>query len=85
MSRNTRDGLLQALRSYLRVFAAALIAAYLQLGVAPLDLALGDLKTLGNAGIAAALLTAFNALRSGETRFGLNKEPVESEQAGEEP
>ncbi|MEO6205031.1 MAG: hypothetical protein ABIO67_06585 [Mycobacteriales bacterium] len=58
------------LNSYGRVFAAAALASYLSLAKAPLDLRLDDLKALANAGIAAALLTLVNYLRSGETRFG---------------
>lgn len=58
------------LASFGRVFAAASLAAYLNLGVAPLDLRLGDLKELVGAGIGALLLTLVNYLREGETRFG---------------
>lgn len=62
------------LASFGRVFAAAALAAYLNVGKAPLDLRLDDLKGLVNAGIGAALLTLVNYLRSGETRFGRKSE-----------
>lgn len=62
--------------SFLRVLSAAALAAYLELGKAPLELGLEDFKALGNAAIAAVLLTAFNYVRSGETRFGLNASEV---------
>lgn len=62
--------------SFFRVFGAAALAAYLELGKAPLDLRLDDAKTLVNAGIAALVLTAINYLRSGETRFGLGSQDV---------
>lgn len=58
------------LSSFGRIFLAAALAAYLQLAKAPLDLQLDDIKTLLNAGIAAAVLTLVNFLRTGETRFG---------------
>lgn len=64
------------LGSFGRVFAAAALAAYLELGKAPLDLRLDDAKSLVNAGIAALLLTVLNYLRPGETRFGRGSEDV---------
>lgn len=63
-----------ALYSFGRTLAATAISAYLELGKAPLDLELSDLKTLVNATIAAGILFAFNFVRPGETRFGLNAE-----------
>lgn len=62
--------------SFGRVFAAAALAAYLNLGVAPLDLRLEDAKALFSAGIGAALLTLINFLRSGETRFGSGSQDI---------
>jgi hypothetical protein len=59
-----------AVESFGRVFAAAALAAYLELGKAPLDLGVADVEVLANAGIAAVVLTVVNALRRGETRFG---------------
>lgn len=58
------------LASFGRVFAAASICAYLNLGKQPLDLQFEDAKVLINAGIGAGLLTLANYLRTGETRFG---------------
>lgn len=54
-----------------RVFAAASLAVYLEMGKAPLDLRLDDAKALLNAGLASLILTAVNYLRAGETRFGV--------------
>ena len=62
--------------SYLRIFAAAVLAAYLNLKKAPVDLRLSDLTTLLNAGISSAVLTVVNFLRSGETRFGRGSQNV---------
>lgn len=64
------------LASFGRIFAAAALAAYLNLGKAPLDLRLEDLKILFNAGIGAAMLTLVNYLRSGETRFGNGSQDI---------
>lgn len=64
------------LASFGRIFAAAALAAYLNLGKAPLDLRAEDLKILFNAGIGAALLTLVNYLRQGETRFGTNSQDI---------
>lgn len=73
-----------AARSFLRVLAATTLASYFELGKAPLDLTWSDGRALGNAALAAALLTTYNALRSGETRFGRGSdEPAET--AGQEP
>lgn len=60
--------------SFLRVFAAAAFAAYLQTGKAPLDLGWADAKAFLNAGIAALVLTCYNYLRPGETRFGTGQQ-----------
>lgn len=73
-----------ALRSFLRVLTATALATYLELGVAPLDLRPEHAPAILNAVLAAALLTAFNAVRPGETRFGRQvRQDVES--AGVEP
>lgn len=64
------------LTSFGRVFAAALLTAYLQLGKAPLDLGLDDAEALLNAGIGALILTAINYFRTGETRFGRGSRDV---------
>jgi hypothetical protein len=69
-----------ALRSFLRVLAATALASYLELGVAPLDLRPEHATSIVNAVLAAAALTAFNAMRQGETRFGRG-----AESAGVEP
>lgn len=64
------------LASFGRVFAAAALAAYLNLGKAPLDLRLDDAGVLFNAGVGAALLTLVNYLRDGDTRFGRKSEDI---------
>lgn len=64
------------LLSYVRIFGASLLAAYLTLGKSPLDLGADDAKTLLNAGIAAVVLTLVNYFRKGETRFGVHAEDV---------
>lgn len=64
------------LTSFLRVLGATTLAAYLELGKAPLDLRLDDLTAIVNATIAALILTAVNYLRSGETRFGRGAEDM---------
>lgn len=64
------------LGSFARVFAAAALAAFLELGKQPLDLRLDDAKSLVNAGIAALILTLINYLRPGETRFGRGSEDI---------
>lgn len=64
------------LLSYVRVFGASLLAAYLTLGKLPLDLGVDDAKTLFNAGIAAVVLTLVNYFRKGETRFGRGSDGV---------
>lgn len=58
------------LSSYGRVFLAAALAAFLTLGKGPTALGVSDLLVLVDAGIAALVITALNALRKGETRFG---------------
>lgn len=64
------------LNSFGRVLAATILAAYLELGKAPLDLRLDDLSAIVNATIAALILTAVNWLRSGESRFGRGSEDM---------
>jgi hypothetical protein len=64
------------LMSFWRVFAAAALAAYLEIGKSPLNLNLDDASALANAGIAAIILTLVNYLRSGETRFGRGAEDI---------
>lgn len=64
------------LGSFGRVFLAAALAAYLEIGKKPLDLRLDDATALVNAGIAALILTTVNWLRSGETRFGRGSEDI---------
>lgn len=64
------------LLSFFRIFGAALLAAFLQLGKAPLDLEAEDLKSLANAAIGALALTLFNYFRQGETRFGRGSKDI---------
>jgi hypothetical protein len=64
------------LTSFGRVFAAALLTAYLSLGKTPTDLRLEDLKALLDAALGALALTAVNYFRTGETRFGVGSEDI---------
>jgi hypothetical protein len=66
-----------AFASFRRVLLATALAAYLELGVAPLDLRPEHATAILNAVLAAAALTAFNAVRPGETRFGRGAGEVE--------
>ncbi len=70
----TREQLLAALASYARVFAGAVLAAFLASGAQITALSTNDLRLLLDAGVAALAVTAANALRPGETRYGLGAE-----------
>lgn len=65
----------QQLKAYLislaRLFAAAVIAAYLALGTQPLDLGSQDWKALLNAGIGALVVSLANALNPKDERYGI--------------
>lgn len=63
-----------AAASYARVFAAAVVAAFLASGEGLSTLSVDDLRLLADAGFAALALTAVNALRRGEERFGVGAE-----------
>lgn len=67
MSPQLRD----AAASYARVFAAAVLVAFLSSGKSASALELADLRLLVDAGIGALALTLANALRPGESRFGV--------------
>jgi hypothetical protein len=67
----SRTQIKAALTSAGRVFAAAALAAFLSSGESVSMLDLQDLRLLLDAGSAAVALTVVNALRRGETRFGL--------------
>jgi hypothetical protein len=58
-----------------RVFAAAAIAAWLATGQSVSELDVADLHLVLDAGAGAVLVTAGNALRRGETRFGRGATP----------
>lgn len=66
------------LESYGRVFLAASLAAYLGLDHGLQDLTAADLWSLANAGLGAALVTAINVIRPGETAFGVTSKTEES-------
>lgn len=59
-----------ALASYARVFAGAVLVAFLASGEGVSTLGLDDLRLFLDAGVGALAVTAGNALRTGETRFG---------------
>ena len=58
------------LESWGRVFITAALAAYIATGVAPWEIDAEGWKAIAAAGIAATVLTVYNYLRPGETRFG---------------
>jgi hypothetical protein len=66
-----RKQLLEAGGTYLRAFIAAAIMAALASGVGILDLGAAGWRTVINAGLAAALVTAGNALNKRDTRYGI--------------
>lgn len=59
-----------AAASCARVFAGAVLVAFLAAGEGVSTLSLDDLRLLFDAGVGALAVTGVNALRSGETRFG---------------
>jgi hypothetical protein len=69
--------------SYLRLFAAAAIAAYLVLGTAPLDLQWEDAKALLNAGIGALIVSIGNALNPADNRYGIGAPKAKELSAGD--
>lgn len=71
MSATTKARLRAAAASYGRVFAAASLAAFLSSGQGVSELDVEDVTLLVDAGVAAVVLTLANALRRGETRFGV--------------
>lgn len=60
----------QLLESWARIFIAAALAAYIAIGAAPWDIDAEGWKTVVAAGISATVLTIYNFVRPGETRFG---------------
>lgn len=64
-----------AAASCARVFAGAVLVAFLASGEGVSTLSLDDLRLLLDAGVGALAVTAANALRPGETRFGRGAEP----------
>lgn len=60
-----------AAASYARVFFAAALGTYIASGDTPFTLDGTDLRALAASGAAALALTVFNALRPGETRYGV--------------
>lgn len=63
-----------AAASCARVFAGAVLVAFLAAGEGISTLSLDDLRLLLDAGVGALAVTAVNALRPGETRFGRGAE-----------
>ena len=59
-----------AAASCARVFAGAVLVAFLASGEGVSTLSLDDLRLLFDAGAGALAVTGANALRRGETRFG---------------
>lgn len=57
--------------SYARVFLVASLAAYIASGDSPFTVSGEDLKTIVSAGAASLALTVVNALRPGDSRFGV--------------
>ncbi len=72
-----RHQLRAAAWSYARVFAAGVLVAFLASGQRPSEVTLADAWLLLDAGIGALLLTAANALRTGERRFGRGADVVD--------
>jgi hypothetical protein len=69
--------------SYARLFIAAVIAAYLVLGTAPLDLQWEDAKALLNAGVAALIVSIGNALNPADNRYGIGAPKAKELSAGD--
>jgi hypothetical protein len=67
---HVKTQILNAAASYGRVFAGAVVVAFLASGEGLSTLSLDDLRLLLDAGVGALAVTAANALRPGESRFG---------------
>jgi hypothetical protein len=55
----------------LRVFIGGLLAQLIMTGVGVLDMGVGDWKMAANAGLAAALVAAFNFVNPADARYGI--------------
>ena len=69
--------------SYLRLFVAAAIGAYLMLGKQPLELGSQDLKAIANAAIGALIVAVFNALNPKDGRYGVGAPRARQLSAGD--